>query len=192
MKVNSYASGIIARDQAKFEKTPAIKKAAQKTAKAALTDEFVAQIKEHAKKDAQVNIYMQDDYVKMVNAQKQQKVSPNRQEAISKATFAMNSAVKGGGDLFSMLLGGYSMKAWMGMITTAEVYAPNGEMIAGFNSNGCGWTEIPTEAEYQFMSQTNQIYREAYDAARAEIKAAAEQRHAAADGGATASFDVRA
>ncbi len=86
----------------------------------------------------------------------------------------MNSAARGGGggNLLSMLLGDYSMKAWMGrLVTTAEVYAPNGKMIAAFNSDG-GWTEISTEAEYQFLSQADQIYSEAFKKARAEINAA--------------------
>ena len=147
---NNYVSSVIARDQAKFEKTPAVKKAAKKEAQAALSDELVAQIKEHAKKDAQVNVYQQKDYIQMINAQKQQKVSPSRQDAISRATFAMNTAAKGTGssNLLSMLLGPYSMKAWIGgLVDTAEIYAPNGEMIAAFNSDG-GWTEISTEAEY--------------------------------------------
>ena len=151
--VRSYVSSVIARDQAKFEKSPAVKKAAQKEAQAALTDDVVAQIKEHAKKDAQVNVYMQKDYIQMINAHKRQRVSPNRQEAISRADLAMKSAAKGtgGSDLLSILLNKYSMKAWIGgLVDTAEIYAPNGEMIAGYNSNG-GWTEISTEAEYQFL-----------------------------------------
>ena len=93
--VRSYVSSVIARDQAKFEKSPAVKKAAQKEAQAALTDDVVAQIKEHAKKDAQVNVYMQKDYIQMINAHKRQRVSPNRQEAISRADLAMKSAAKG-------------------------------------------------------------------------------------------------
>ena len=173
--VRSYVSSVIARDQAKFEKSPAVKKAAQQEAQAALTDDVVAQIKEHAKKDAQVNVYMQKDYIQMINAHKRQRVSPNRQEAISRADLAMKSAAKGtgGSDLLSILLNKYSMKAWLGgLVETAEIYAPNGEMIAGYNSNG-GWTEISTEAEYQFLHQADQIYHDAFREARAEINAAA-------------------
>ena len=173
--VRSYVSSVIARDQAKFEKSPAVKKAAQKEAQAALTDDVVAQIKEHAKKDAQVNVYMQKDYIQMINAHKRQRVSPNRQEAISRADLAMKSAAKGtgGSDLLSILLNKYSMKAWLGrLVETAEIYAPNGEMIAGYNSHG-GWTEISTEAEYQFLHQADQIYHDAFREARAEINAAA-------------------
>ncbi|MCX4372498.1 MAG: hypothetical protein OSJ58_11865 [Dysosmobacter sp.] len=171
----SYVSSVIARDQAKFEKSPAVKKAAQKEAQAALSDDVVAQIKEHAKKDAQVNVYMQKDYIRMINAHKQQRVSPDRQEAISRATLAINSAARGKGssDLLSMLLGKYSMNAWIGgLVDTAEIYAPNGEMIASYNSSG-GWTEISTEAEYQFLHQADQIYHDAFREARAEINAAA-------------------
>ena len=189
--VRSYVSSVIARDQAKFEKSPAVKKAAQKEAQAALSDDVVAQIKEHAKKDAQVNVYMQKDYIQMINAHKRQRVSPNRQEAISRADLAMKSAAKGtgGSDLLSILLNKYSMKAWLGgLVETAEIYAPNGEMIAGYNSNG-GWTEISTEAEYQFLNQADQIYYDAFKEARAEINAAAE--NPAPEPASEAAFDAR-
>lgn len=189
--IRSYVSSVIERDKSKFEKSPAVKKAAKKEAQAALSDDVVAQIKEHAKKDAQVNVYMQKDYIQMINAHKQQRVSPDRQEAISRATLAINSVAKGKGsaDLLSMLLGEYSMKAWVGgLVDTAEIYAPNGEMIAGYNSNG-GWTEISTEAEYQFLHQADQIYSDAFKEARAEINAAAKSPTPESAGG--AGFDTR-
>lgn len=189
--VRSYVSSVIARDQAKFEKSPAVKKAAKKEAQAALTDDVVAQIKEHAKKDAQVNVYQQEDYIQMINAHKQQRVSPDRQDAISRANLAMNSATRGKGsaDLLTMLLGKYSMKAWLGgLVDTAEIYAPNGEMIAGYNSNG-GWTEVSTESEYQFLHQADQIYYDAFKAAREEINAAA--KSPAPEPASEASFDTR-
>ena len=189
--IRSYVSSVIERDKAKFEKSPAVKKAAKKEAQAALSDDVVAQIKEHAKKDAQVNVYMQKDYIQMINAHKQQRVSPDRQEAISRATLALNSGGKGKGsaDVLSMVVGEYSMKAWVGgLVDTAEIYAPNGEMIAGYNSNG-GWTEISTEAEYQFLHQADQIYSDAFKEARAEINAAAKSPTPESAGG--AGFDTR-
>jgi len=170
-----YVSSVIARDQAKFEKSPAVKKAAKMEAKAALSDDVVAQIKEHAKKDAQVNVYQQKDYIQMINAHKQQRVPPDRQDAIFRASMAINSAARGKGspDLLSMMLGKHSMKAWIGgLVDTAEIYAPNGEMIAGYSSNG-GWTEISTEAEYQFLHQADQIYHDAFRETREEINASA-------------------
>jgi hypothetical protein len=187
--IRSYVSSVIARDQAKFEKTPAVKRAAKKDAQAALTDDVVAQIKEHAKRDAQVNVYQQKDYIQMINSHKQQRVSPDRQDAISRANMAMRSASRGGKDLLSMLLGKYSMNAWLGgLVDTAEVFAPNGEMIAAYNSDG-GWTEISTEAEYQFLHQADQIYYDAYKEARAEINAAS--KSPVAENGSGATFDAR-
>lgn len=189
--IKSYVSSVIARDQAKFEKTPAVKRAAKKDATAALTDDVVAQIKEHARRDAQVNVYQQKDYIQMINSHKQQRVSPNRQEAISRANLVINSAPKGKGsaDFLSMLLGEYSMKAWVGgLVDTAEIYGPNGEMIAGYNSNG-GWTEVSTEAEYQFLHQADQIYYDAFKEARAEINAAS--KSPAEESSGSASFDTR-
>lgn len=196
MQISRYIRNTIARDQAKFEKTPAVKKAAKEEAQAALTDDVIAQIKEHAKKDAKVNVYMQKDYIKMINMYKQQRVSPDRQEAISRASLAMNSAAKGtsGGDLLALLLGKYSMKAWTGgMVTTAEVYAPNGEMIAAYNSSG-GWMEISTESEYQFLHQADQIYKEAFTEAREEINAVSKNPAAqspAAENTGGSSFEAR-
>lgn len=187
--IKSYVSSVIARDQAKFEKTPAVKRAAKKDATAALTDDVVAQIKEHAKRDAQVNIYQQKDYIQMINSHKQQRVSPDRQDAIARANIAMRSASRGGKDLLSMLLGKYSMNAWLGgLVDTAEIFAPNGEMIAAYNSNG-GWTEISTEAEYQFLNQADQIYYDAFKEARAEINDAS--KSPAVESGGSASFDTR-
>lgn len=187
--IRSYVNSVIARDQAKFEKTPAVKRAAKKDAQAALTDDVITQIKEHAKKDAQVNVYQQKDYIQMINSHKQQRVSPDRQDAISRANMAMRSASRGGKDLLSMLLGKYSMNAWLGgLVDTAEIFAPNGEMIAAYNSDG-GWTEISTEAEYQFLHQADQIYYDAYKEARAEINAAA--KSPITENGSGATFDAR-
>lgn len=191
MQISSYVSNVIARDQAKFEKTPAVKQAAKQEAQAALTDEVIAQIKEHARKDAQVNVYQQKEYIQLINAHKQQHVSPSRSEAISRAALAMDHVTKGtrDGDLLSMLLGEYSMKAWVGgLVDTAEIYAPNGEMIAAYNSNG-GWMDISTEAEYQFLHQADQIYFDAFKEAREEINAAS--KTPAPEPASETSFDTR-
>ena len=81
------------------------------------------------------------------------------------------------------------MKAWVGgLVDTAEIYAPNGEMIAAYNSNG-GWMEISTEAEDQFLHQAAQIYSDAFKEARAEINAAAE--NPAPEPASEAAFDAR-
>lgn len=47
------------------------------------------------------------------------------------------------------------------------------------------WTSVPTKDESRFQYESNQIYREAYNAAKAEIAAAQ-------NGGEIAGFDVKA
>lgn len=67
-------------------------------------------------------------------------------------------------------------------------------MIAGYHSdNGC-WTSVPTDAEEAFWNKANQIYYDAYTAARAEINAATAQQTAASavSGDRSANFDVKA
>lgn len=81
------------------------------------------------------------------------------------------------------------MKAWTGgLVETAEIYAPNGEMIAAYNSSG-GWTEISTESEYQFLHQADQIYSDAFKEAREEINAAS--KTPAPEPASEATFDTR-
>ena len=55
---------------------------------------------------------------------------------------------------------------------TAEVYSPEGEVIAGYNSLDGGWRAVWTKDELKFNSETNMIYLQAYRDARAEMKAA--------------------
>lgn len=77
--------------------------------------------------------------------------------------------------------------------TTAEIFDENGEMIAGFHSDNGVWNSVPTSDETRFQYESNQIYREAYNAAKAEMAAAARQTGApAVSGDASASFDMKA
>ena len=71
--------------------------------------------------------------------------------------------------------------------STAEVYAPNGEMIAAQTCDG-SWIEIQTKAETKLIDASTDIYAKAYSAARAEMKAAAQ---VPMEGTAT-SVDIRA
>ena len=80
------------------------------------------------------------------------------------------------------------MKAYVGGLhPTAEVYAPNGEMIAAYTTAGT-WKEIPTAAEEKFMSEAASVYLEAFRAARAEMKSGSQ----ATAGGSEAGIDLRA
>lgn len=73
----------------------------------------------------------------------------------------------------------------------ATVYSPDGEEIAQYNTSGGGWMNLPTRAENQFLRDSTDIYKQAWDAARAEIKNAAQKQPVACEGEA-ATFDVRA
>lgn len=64
---------------------------------------------------------------------------------------------------------------------TAEIYSPEGEVLASYNSFGGGWTIIPTKAESVFINETSDIYMQAFREARAEMKAAAPADTAAVD-----------
>lgn len=52
----------------------------------------------------------------------------------------------------------------------AEIFAPNGENIASYNSLGGGWTDIQTKAEHDFFSESASVYLQAYREARAEMQ----------------------
>ena len=180
--------GLGISEAAKWGETPEIQRAANKTAQNAMTDGFVGQIKEMAKKDAQKGVYMSDEFGQMRLAQMRKYVSPNRSKPVAQAAAYIQKASNRYGTLLARLLGGYSMKAYVGGLhPTAEVYAPNGEMIAAYTTAGT-WKEIPTAAEEKFMSEAASVYLEAFRAARAEMKSASQ----ATAGGSEAGIDLRA
>ena len=76
-----------------------------------------------------------------------------------------------------------------GVQQAAEVYAPNGENIASYNSLGGGWTDIQTKEEHKYFSETASVYCQAYREARAEMRATAEVP--AAEPASKAAFDAR-
>ena len=53
----------------------------------------------------------------------------------------------------------------------ATVYSPDGEEIAQYNTSGGGWMNLTTKAENQFLGDSNDVYKQAWDAARAEMNA---------------------
>ena len=180
--------GLGISEATKWGETPEIQRAANKTAQNAMTDGFVGQIKEMAKKDAQKGVYMSDEFGQMRLAQMRKYVSPNRSKPVAQAAAYIQKASNRYGTLLARLLGGYSMKAYVGGLhPTAEVYAPNGEMIAAQTCDG-SWIEIQTKAETKLIDASTDIYAKAYSAARAEMKAAAQVPME----GTAASVDIRA
>ena len=170
----------------------------------ALSDEYVEQIKAQARADAAKGRYM-DGYDKkqrtgfsaMRDTQMKQYVSPDRQKATSQVSTMLNNpnlALRPGENLFDLLSIPFTTTISRGPMfgTTAEIYSKNGEMIAGYRDS-CGWFDVPTKDETRFQYESNQIYREAYNAAKAELSNGAQQTTApAVSGDVAASFDVKA
>lgn len=203
-------------EAAKWGETPLIQQKATVTAKNAMTDEYVAKLQEQASKDAKLGVGMSEEAIQMQHSQMNQYVSPDRSTPIAQANHVLQGLAKEEEEnvllqfLDRML--GINAKVWhnsdkqtfvtmRGMAgncsgkvhydplgQTAEIYSSDGEVIASYNSNGAGWTVDQTAAEAKFFDQSLMVYRQAYDATRAEMKAAAQ--NPAAAGGETASFNA--
>ena len=205
------------RDAARWGETPIIKKKAVEASKNAMTDDFVKKLQELARKDAQKGVYMSQEAINLRHAQMGKYVSPDRSAPIAQMTKELQKAekahkvedptlefidrmvaqLKGKGrperivKSFSGLAGGCSGD----LHSTSEnqiatVYSPDGEEIAQYASDG-GWMNLTTKAENQFLGDSNDVYMQAWDAARAEIKNGAQKQPVACEGE-TATFDVRA
>ena len=164
--------GLGISEATKWGETPKIQMSAQKKAENAMTDSYISGIQEQAKKDAKAGVYMSEDYVQYSLSHMKRTVSPNRSKSVAQAVAYIQKASNGYGTLLARLLDGYSMKAYVGGFhPTAEVYAPNGEMIAAQTCAGT-WIDVQTEAETKLIDASTAVYAEAYSAARAEMKAA--------------------
>ena len=168
-------------------------KAGKRTSESAMTDGFVEQIKKHAKEDARRGVYMSPEFNQMRLAHMKQCVSPDRSgpkaEVMSAIRAALNEPhplLQALDKMLEKLSGGGSANLKIsGIQQTAEVYAPNGENIASYNSLGGGWTDIQTREEHKFLDESTFAYLQAYREARAEMKAEAPAVESAA------SFDTR-
>lgn len=164
----------------------------------AMSDEYIEKIKSCARQAAASGKNMvESGYAAIRDAQMGKSVSPDRSKAISQVSMALNSvtrAWKSGKNILSLFGLPYTANVFKGPLkTTAEIFDENGEMIAGFHSDNGVWNSVPTSDETRFQYESNQIYREAYNAAKAEMAAAARQTGTPAVGGdASASFDMKA
>lgn len=162
----------------------------------ALSDEYVEQIKACARKAAADGTNMvSSGYASMRDAQMGKHVSPDRSKAISQVSTMLknpNLVLRPGENLFDLFSIPYTTTVCKGALfgTTAEVYNENGEMIAGYRESG-GWTSVPTADESRFQYESNQIYREAYKAAKAEL-ATAQQATQQTPSSGSAGLDIRA
>ena len=174
-----------------------IQKAEKRTAESAMTDGFVEKIKEYAKQDAKQGIYMSKGFIQFRLARMEQCVSPDRDGPKAEVMSAIQAALREPHPLLQALEkmleklsgGGSANLKISGVQQAAEVYAPNGENIASYNSLGGGWTDIQTKEEHKYFSETASVYCQAYREARAEMRAAAEAP--AAESVNEAAFDAR-
>ena len=207
------------REAARWGETPIIKKKAVEASKNAMTDDFVKKLQELARRDAQKGGGMSQEAINLCHAQMGKYVSPDRSAPIVQMSQELKKAaqehkeeqdptlefldrmiaqLKGKGrperivKSFSGLAGGCSGD----LHSTSEnqvatVYSPDGEEIAHYNTSNGGWMNLTTKAENQFLGDSNDVYMQAWNAARAEIKNGAQKQPVACEGEA-ATFDVRA
>ena len=181
----------------KWGQGPKIQKAEKRTAESAMTDGFVEKIKEYAKQDAKQGVYMSKGFIQFRLARMEQCVSPDRDGPKAEVMSAIQAALREPHPLLQALEkmleklsgGGSANLKISGVQQAAEVYAPNGENIASYNSLGGGWTDIQTKEEHKYFSETASVYCQAYREARAEMRAAAEAP--AAESVNEAAFDAR-
>lgn len=151
-----------------------------KTAKNAMTDGFVARIKAYAREDAEKGVYMSPEFNQMRLAHMKQYVSPDRDGPKAEVMSAIQAALREPHPLLQALEimleklsgGGSANLKISGVQQAAEVYAPNGENIASYNSLDGGWTDIQTKEEHKFFGESTWAYLQAYREARAEMSAA--------------------
>lgn len=215
MQLNPLFNG--SREAVKWGETPKIQQKANVTAKNAMTDSYVEQLKEYAKRDAQKGIYMDKEAIQFQRSQMNQYVSPDR-SGMAQANQVLQGLAKKEDEnvllqFLDRMLGikgkvrqtsdkqtFVTMNGLAGNCSgqvhhnstgqTAEIYSSDGEMIASYNSHGGGWTIQQTKAESKFLQESAMIYKKAFDEARAEIKAVAQ--NAVAGYGETPSFNVQA
>lgn len=181
----------------KWGQGPKIQKAEKRTAESAMTDGFIERIKAYAKEDAKKGVYMSPEFNQMRLAHMKQYVSPDRDGPKAEVMSAIQAALREPHPLLQALEkmleklsgGGSANLKISGVQQAAEVYAPNGENIASYNSLGGGWTDIQTKEEHRFFDDSTMAYLQAYREARAEMRAAAEAP--AAESVNEAAFDTR-
>ena len=170
---------------------------AEKTAKSAMTDGFIERIKAYAKEDAKKGVYMSEGFTQMRLVHMEKYVSPDRSgpkadvmSAIQAALNEPHPMLQALEKMLEKLSGGCSANLKISSIQqAAEIFAPNGENIASYNSLGGGWTDIQTKEEHKYFDETASIYLQAFREARAELKVATQNQ---TPQGSTSTFDVQA
>ena len=146
----------------------------EKAAKGTMSDGFIERIKAYAKEDAKKGVYMSEGFTQMRLAHMKQYISPDRSGPKSQVMSAIQAALKEPHlmlQALEKLSGGCSANLKISSVQqAAEIFAPNGENIASYNSLGGGWTDIQTKAEHEFFGESASVYLQAYREARAEMQ----------------------
>lgn len=164
-----------------WETSPKVLAEAERTAQSAMTDGFVQRLKAYAKSDARRGVYMSGGCLQLQRMQMREHVSPDRSAPKAQVMSVIQTALSEPDPkmqflerMLEKLSGKCSAKIQVRQEgQTAEVRAPNGEIIASYNSLGSGWTDINTKAENKFLSGAAAVYSQAYKEARAELRAVA-------------------
>ena len=140
----------------------------------ALTDEFVEQVKEFARRDAEAGIYMRSGYIDFSAAYTKAHISPERDPAVARVSAFINdlSFTDGAVDHHVLCLVEplYFADVAIGSHQkTANIYDENGTMIAGYNSTDDHWAAVSTFEEEQFGYVEAQIYAAAFQEERANL-----------------------
>ena len=137
-----------------------------------LPDAVVENIRRMAREDAKKGVYMDEEYVAYRYAYKNQHISPDR----PKLLMGLNKILS----TLPRVVNRFQTFSLMGCRATVDFYSSfstfynsNGEKIMTCDSDG-DVMEFPTKAESKYYSETTAVYAEAYDAARAEMKATAQ------------------
>ena len=158
-----------------FGQTSRTKKSTERTVKGAITDGFAEQIKDLARKDAKKGVCMDKEYLQLRDLRMKKYISPDRSGPMAQVNSLMKALAQEQKRIdayLDRLFGNCSAKVKGDYIgQTAEIYSPEGEVIASYNSFGGGWTVIPTKAESNFIDEAGAIYMQAFREARAEMKA---------------------
>ena len=173
-----------------FGQTSRVKKSEERTVKNAITDGFAEQIRDLARKDAKKGIYMDKEFSQLRRARMEKYVSPDRVGLMAKVDSLMKGLAQEQKRIevyLERLFGNYSAKVkGNSAVQTAEIYSPEGELIASYSSFSGRWTTHQTKAEFDFITETDMIYLQAFREARAEMKAIPQNQ----EGQNSASMDI--
>lgn len=139
-----------------------------------LTDSFVAEVEDCARRDAQAGTRMSEEFNQLWKEQEARCISPNREDAIVRVSAlvdALNQEGRQGESIISLFGPFYTASIMVNYYNTyAYICDEQGVVIAYYDTiNNPEWIMDPTAEEMQFEYAVNVIYSEAYKAAKAEL-----------------------